>query len=309
MSPASKAKALIVRAEKLKAVRSFFEDRSILEVDTPLLCHYPNIDTHIELFQLKHEQGSRYLHSSPEWGMKRLLALLQKDIYQMSHVFRAGEYGRKHHPEFTMIEWYRIGKDLGFLIEETLRLLALFIPFTTIDRGSYFDFFKKHTGIELTQATIDTLTSYCGVHRLPLPEGLDFYGLVDWIFSQHVEPRFEELTIIDGFPSWQKALAQVDIVEGVALARRFEIYFQGVELANGYDELTDAAEQAYRFDEENLNRKAHGKQVYPIDPRFLEALPHIPASVGVAVGFDRLMMLHLNRQQIQDILPFDFTTI
>lgn len=300
---------LLVRADYLKKVRSFFDQKKVIEVDTPLLCEYPNIDAHIELFQLSTRFSSRYLHTSPEFGMKRLLALLKCDIYQMSHVFRAFEFGKKHNPEFMMIEWYRIGKNLDFLIEETLELIHLFVPKKPVISGTYFDFFFNSTGIDLTKAHLETLQEFCKKESIATPENCDFYGLVDLIFSLKVEANFKGITLIKGFPHWQKALAKLHEKNGHLIASRFEIYFNHFELANGYDELLDPIEQKKRFEEVNEERLNLKKPIYPLDPRFLEILPQIPPCVGVAVGFDRLLQIKLQAKSLSEIIPFDFSQI
>ena len=305
MSLESKASRLIDRSDQLKKVRSFFDKRCVYEVDTPLLVEYPNLDTHIELFKAYDGYKERYLHTSPEFGMKRLLSILKKDIYQLSHVFRACEFGSKHNPEFMMIEWYRIGKNLEFLIEETVELIKLFIEPKEIESLSYFDLFKRETGIDLLQSSDDDLTAFLNGLQIDYPITLNFYEKVDFIFSFFVEPNLKELTIVKGFPEWQKALAKVKGNQ----AMRFEIYYGSIELANGYDELLDPQEQKRRFLSVIEERDQQGKSPFSIDDRFLSALPLIPECSGVAVGFDRLMMIRHQAKKIGEVIPFDYSEI
>jgi lysyl-tRNA synthetase class 2 len=308
MSQEFKANRIIDRAKQLQKVRTFFENRCVLEVDTPILVEYPNLDTHIELFQATDGSHPRYLHTSPEFGMKRLLALLQKDIYQLSHVFRAKELGKKHNPEFTMIEWYRIGKSFDDLIAETLELIFLFIPPCPIRTVSYFDLFYEQTKIALLEENEDKITNFLK-DRIDLPSNLHFYEKIDLLFGLFIEPNLKNITIIKGFPHWQKALAKLETINGISSARRFEIYFQQVELANGYDELLDPLEQRRRFQEVLDERIQLKKSSYKIDDRFISCLASLPECVGVAVGFDRLMMVRHHAQSIEEILSFGFEEI
>ncbi len=305
MSPESKAKILIDRSNQLKKVRMFFEERDVLEVDTPLLVEYPNLDTHIELFQASDGFKSRYLHTSPEFGMKRLLSVLKKDIYQLSHVFRACEFGSKHNPEFMMIEWYRIRKDLNFLIDETIQLIQLFIQPKRVHFVSYFEIFQKMTHIDLHKVDQEILNTFIRDKNIELPANLDFYETIDFIFSFFVEPHLKDLTVIKGFPEWQKALAKVKNKE----ACRFEIYFDSIELANGYDELLDPEEQQRRFSSVIQERLNQNKSPFAIDDRLIKALPFIPECCGVALGFDRLMMVRHQSKKISEVIPFDYSEI
>lgn len=309
MSLESKVNRLIDRSAQLKAVRSFFDKRCVLEVDTPLLTEHPNLDTHIELFQATDGKKKRYLHTSPEFGMKRLLAALKKDIYQLSHVFRALELGSKHNPEFMMIEYYRIGKNLDFLIDETLDLIFHFIPKCEIHRTSYFELFYHFTKIDLREENEPVLDRFLSDQSIDTPAGLNFFEKVDLIFSFSIEPHLKDITVIEGFPHWQKALAKLDFVNGTSIARRFEIYFNHIELANGYDELLDPIEQQQRFQEVLDERDLFKKAPYSIDNRFIEVLAQIPECVGVAIGFDRLMMIRHQAKTIKEVIPFDYTEI
>ncbi|MCI5051960.1 MAG: hypothetical protein MRY21_02335 [Simkaniaceae bacterium] len=250
--------SLASRAQMLAAVRHFFAERSVMEVDTPLLAATPPIDTYIDIFETT---CGHYLHSSPEYAMKKLLSKGAGDIYQMSHVYRKGELGRLHNPVFTMIEWYRMHLTFDQLIEETIALIELFV-------GP-----RKQV-------------------RLTHEEALEGHPIGDlhYVWSHHVEPAMdpEALTIVTDFPASEAALAKV--VDGKA--QRFEIYLGGIELANGYDELTDSSEQLKRLQDANTKN-------YPIDYELIEALKTLPNCVGVAAGFDRLLMLCEKRSELK----------
>jgi len=273
----------------LGTARAFFAERGILEVDTPILGNAAPIDLHIEIISTSTD---RYLHSSPEYGMKRLLAEGIGDIYQLGHVFRAGEVGRLHNPEFTMAEWYRLNFTFEQLLEETLDFIRLFLgplPSRVLTYKQALEMYAKDAPLpaEAADWDEDTRSSY-------------LMGFV-------VEPQIghDELTVIIHFPAAQAALARTTLIEGEYVAERFEIYYRGTELANGYHELTDAAEQRVRLHAANKLRRAHNKPELPIDENFLSAL-HIglPDCCGVAVGFDRLMLLRHNAESLAEILPF-----
>lgn len=287
---------LINRAKSLKDVRAFFEERGVMEVDTPLLSYYAPIDTHIDLFEvLISENKKGYLHSSPEYGMKKLLSEGSGDIYQLGHVFRKDEIGRLHRPEFTMIEWYRIGTTLPFFLEENLKLLSLFLGDQPYEQLTYREAFQKHLGVDW-DAPEETL--------LKKGEGLEIHDptdLVNILWGSFIEPKLgmEKITIITDYPKDQAALAQTKIVDGEEIAERFEFYFNGIELGNGYHELTDPLEQKNRLLASNQARIALGKNPLPLDPTLIDALEKgLPDCYGIALGFDRLLMLKLGLDQL-----------
>ncbi|MBS0628602.1 MAG: EF-P lysine aminoacylase GenX [Verrucomicrobia bacterium] len=278
------------RATMFAAARKFFADRGILEVDTNILSTAAPIDAYIDVMKVDMGGGKiGYLHTSPEYELKKLLAQDSGDIYQLSHVYRAGEEGPRHSPEFTMAEWYRVGMDYEPFIEETLEFIRLFLPNLPSEILSYRQAFEQIGKIDYIH---DDLTP----HLLPFSS-----SAVDWdrdtqlslLFSHLVEPHLGQgrLTIITDYPASQASLAKTIIVDGVKVGHRFEIYYDGIELANGFDELTDPIEQRIRLEEENEKRFSLGKEKLPIDEEFIAALYHLPQSCGVAVGFDRLMML------------------
>lgn len=298
----------------LAAVRSFFANRNVLEVDTPILSHAAPIDTHIEVMPVDLGNGEKgYLHTSPEYAMKRLLADGIGDIYQLSHVYRLGEAGRLHNPEFTMIEWYRIGFTLEQLMDETLELIRLFLGDVPVQVYPYAQAFEKFVGIDYRSATPAQLLAIAEQNHLPLPS-----DALSWDKDTHlhflmgflIEPRLEGLNLIHDFPGSQAALAQTALRGTELVAERFEVYFNGIELANGFHELTDPVEQRRRFMQANEERQKLGKRMLPLDEYFLAALEKgLPESCGVAVGFDRLLMLKLKKEALSEILPFSWGDI
>lgn len=299
------------RAHMLMKARQFFAQRQVVEVDCPILSSRASLDPNIDLMTALFRQKERvFLHSSPEFGMKRLLAEGMGDIYQLSHVFRDGECGTRHNPEFMMTEWYRRGFTLEHMIEETVHFIRLFvgdIPYTIV---SYRDLFIKETGIDYVTATSQQLFDYIHAQKLPcyssiLNDGKD--ALLNLILGSQIEAKLgdQELTVLAYYPASQAALARKRMLGVEQVAERFEIYYKGIELANGYHELTDAEEQRQRFLSDNQTRLHTGKEALPIDEYFLAALEKgLPDCSGVAVGFDRLMMLRLNAKEIVDVIPF-----
>jgi lysyl-tRNA synthetase class 2 len=298
----------------LSQVRAFFSHREILEVDTPILSHAAPIDTHIEVMSINFQNGEKgYLHTSPEYAMKRLLSEGSGDIYQLSHVFRAEEAGRLHNPEFTMIEWYRIGVHFQFLINETLELIRLFLGDIPVQVYTYAGAFKKFVGIDYKAASSADLKKIAKKNHLPLTSDADSWDkdtFLHFLMAFLIEPQFAGLNIIRDFPATQAALAKVCKSGDEIVAERFEVYFNGIELANGFHELTDPVEQRQRFVKANLERQKLGKEILPLDEYLLLALKQgLPDSCGVAVGFDRLLMMQLKKHSLTDILPFSWDQI
>jgi elongation factor P--(R)-beta-lysine ligase len=301
------------RARMLKQARMFFEERNVLEVDCPALSEAASVDTHIDLIRCQPSGGSsRYLHSSPEYGMKRLLALGTGDIYQLSHVFRDGEYSVRHNPEFTMAEWYRCGFSFEEMIAETCEFISLFVGPLPVEVYSYKEMFLRYTGINPFEATCDELLGFIAKKGEqppynPLENTKD--DLLSFIVACFIDPYLGKgaLHVIAYFPPSQAALAKVREVEGELVAERFEVFCEGLELSNGYHELQDAKEQHQRLLEANECRIRLGKDALPIDTNFLEALEMgLPDSCGVAVGFDRLMMLRCKVKRLTDVIAWDW---
>ncbi|MEM7175599.1 MAG: EF-P lysine aminoacylase EpmA [Chlamydiota bacterium] len=314
MTPASNVsisltETLRQRAQMLAKVRSFFAERKVLEVDTPLLSHYAPIDTHIDLFEVKLDHSETgYLHSSPEYAMKRLLAAGAGDIYQLSHVYRKEELGNLHNPVFTLIEWYRIKQSYAAFTRELIDLIALFLGSQSVEILSYRAAFQRELSLDPFTASLDELSDLAITHQLS-----STYKSVDdalnLLWGYFVEPRLghNQLTLVTDYPASQAALAQTVIRDGIEVAERFEVYWRGIELANGYHELRDAREQQRRLEEANRMRSQYGKAPLPVDPYFLTALKKgLPDCYGVAVGFDRLLMLMLDLPSIKDVLSFSW---
>lgn len=309
-SPSVRISVLRNRAVLLSEARRFFAQRGVMEVDCPLLSPYASVDAHIDLIPAVYASTERrYLHSSPEYGMKRLLAEGMGDIYQLSHVFRDGEWGRKHNPEFMMAEWYRLGYSLDQLIEETLDFVRLFLGPLTASRLSYRQAFLKSCHLDPLRHDTEAFRRWVLQEKLMSAQNAavaEKDDLLNVILGTVIEPTLGhgELTVLWGYPPSQAALAQLTREEGDAVAERFEVYYEATELANGYHELGDAEEQARRLEEANSQRLLLGKNALPLDERFLKALKKgLPDCCGVAVGFDRLMMLCSQASCIQDILP------
>jgi lysyl-tRNA synthetase class 2 len=293
------------------SVRAFFSDRKVMEVDVPMMGRGAPVDTHIDVMAIPLQTGERgFLHTSPEYAMKRLLSLGIGDIYQMSHVFRDGEFGRLHNPEFTMVEWYRVGMAYDALIQETLDFIRLFVGPIPSHSISYRDAFRQFASIDYVKATTADLVKCAHEHKVHLPSDAHHWDkdtLLHFLIGFVVEPHLgkETLTVLRDYPASQSALAQTLVREDEAIAERFEIYFRGVELANGFHELADPDEQRRRFEEDNQERVRLGKNPLPIDEKFLEALRHgLPDCCGVAVGFDRLMLLRHGKDTLESVLPF-----
>lgn len=302
------------RSEMLGRARAFFHEKGLLEVDCPILSRSASLDIHIDLIPaLYAEREKVFLHSSPEFGMKRLLALGMGDIYQLSHVFRDGELGPRHNPEFMMAEWYRIGFSFEQMIQETVDFIHLFLNPLPLRIVSYRQIFLETTGIDYVTASKEELVGYLKQKEIPtyptLPEeGKD--ALLNLILATEIEPSMEQmdsLIVLTHYPSSQAALARKRYIDDEEVAERFEIYYRGVELANGYNELTHAAEQRTRFMETNHERKRLGKEPLPLDENFLTALHSgMPSCCGVAVGFDRLMMLRQQQPLLSNVLAWSW---
>lgn len=295
----------------LSSVRAFFATKKVLEVDCPILCQGAPIDLHIEVMTLLLKDGTkRFLHTSPEYGMKRLLSLGLSDIYQLSHVFRESEIGPLHNPEFTMIEWYRSALDFETFIQESLELLHLFLGNLPLHRISYSEALQTYTGIEYLQAKPESLKAYLTEqgHSLSSASNWDKDSLLNLIMTYHVEPHLgkEEIILIYDYPASQSALARLKVSEkGEQVAERFEFYYKGIELGNGYHELTDPIEQKARLLQCQQDRTSQNKDPFLIDHELIKALEAgLPDCYGIAIGFDRLMMLRHQAKHIADVIPF-----
>ena len=286
----------------LAATRHFFAQRDVLEADTNILSETAPVDAYIDVMRV--EMGKNkigYLHTSPEYGLKKLLANGSGDIYQLGHVFRANEEGPIHMPEFTMLEWYRIGMSYETFIEETLDLIRLFLGNLPSEILTYREAIQKHAHCDYVH---DNLSPYIDSYS-ESAQKWDRDTQLTLLFSHLVEPHLGDgkLTVITDYPATQAALAKTAIVDGIQVAKRFEVYYRGIELANGFDELTNGSEQRVRFEAENAKRLSMGKDLLPIDEEFIEALNQLPECCGVAVGFDRLMLLSSSPVQSGSAVP------
>ncbi|MDP1880261.1 MAG: EF-P lysine aminoacylase EpmA [Parachlamydiaceae bacterium] len=312
----SKKHRLLDRAFMFKKARDFFYSKKVLEVDCPILSSKASIDAHIDLISaIYRNEEIYYLHSSPEFAMKRLLADGLGDIYQLSHVFRDGEFSEKHNPEFTMAEWYRLGFSLEEMIEETCEFIQLFLGHLPCRIVNYREVFLQFTGIDYVHVSENELFLFIkekdiSYYPSVFEEGKD--ALLNLILGSYIEPFLgkNELFVLAYYPASQAALAKKRQHQDETVAERFEIYYQGIELANGYHELTHGEEQRKRFEESNEMRRFLGKKSLPIDEHFLSALQKgLPDCCGVAVGFDRLMMLRQKQKEIQEVLPLGWNEV
>jgi len=310
--PAASLSNLKLRAELLTKLRAFFAARQVLEVDTPALSRAGATDRHIVSFRVEDGRGGAlYLHTSPEFPMKRLLAAGSGDIWQLCKVFRSGEAGRMHNPEFSMLEWYRLGFDHHRLMAETAELIAALVPGREPPEYlSYREAFLRHAGLDPFAASPrDCMAALkrSGRH-LPSEEELDYDGWLDLVAGELVYPALGQggLTFIYDYPASQAALSRVR-PGNPPVAERFEAFMDGMELANGFHELTDAAEQRRRFEADRTYRQAQSLMDVPMDERLLAALRHgLPACAGVALGFDRLLMIAAGTRAIAEITAFPF---
>lgn len=296
------------RAAMLAKARSFFAARGVLEVDCCALRPCAAIDSQIDVIEATvTSQEVGYLHTSPEYAMKRLLSGGSGDIFYLGHVFRQGEIGRYHSPEFTMAEWYRIGFSFERMIEETCDFIELILGARRRRSLTYRAAFEEYVGIDYTSTNLVDVAK-------KLEPSLNCAewsqeALRQFILSHAIEPKLGhgEFTVLTHYPPTEAALACVVEQYGENVAERFEIYADGIELANGYHELADAGELRRRFAKENATRQTAGKPAYAIDEPFLQALEgNFPDCCGVSVGFDRLMLLKHKAKALAEVLPFAF---
>jgi elongation factor P--(R)-beta-lysine ligase len=295
------------RAALLWQIRDFMDRRDILEVDTPVLSHHAVSDPYIQSMVTSNVSGkdsSLYLHTSPEYCMKRLLAVGTESIYQIAHVFRDEESGKRHHAEFTMLEWYRLSFDYYQLMDDVADLLAE-VGLTKPDKMTYAEAFLETVQIDPHTASIKQLQELGGIHGWG-SDSDDHHALLDYLFSEVVIKKLDTSTplFIYDYPECMAALATLK--EGKPrVAERFELFINGMEIANGFNELCDANEQRQRFESESQSRKEKGLSLMPIDPYFLAALESgLPKTAGVAVGIDRLLMVLSEKDDIKDVMTF-----
>lgn len=305
---------LLKRAKIVNEIRNFFADRGVLEVETPTMSQATVTDVHLRAFETQFTgpgaaQGiTLYLMTSPEYHMKRLLAAGSGPIYQMGRSYRNEEAGRYHNPEFTMLEWYRPHYDMYRLINEVDDLLQQTLECESAESLSYQQAFLRYLDIDPLTAEKDKLREVAA--KLDVSNIADTEEdrdiILQLLFMVGVEPHIglEKPTFIYHFPASQASLAEISS-EDHRVAERFEVYYKGVELANGFRELTDATEQRQRFERDNRKRASMGLPEQPIDENLLAALEHgFPECAGVALGIDRLIMLALGAERISDVIAF-----
>jgi len=322
---------LLARNRIEGAMRAYLGEHDFVLVDPPGLQRSPGNETHLHAFATtaigNDGMGTPlYLHTSPEFTMKKLLAAGETRIASLGHVWRNRERGPLHHPEFTMLEWYRAGAPYEAVMDDCVALIRLAAqatgartlrwrerqadPFAPPERLSVVEAFARHAGIDLL-ATIapdgstdgQALADAMAARGLAVPEDLSWSYLFSRVLVEKIEPQLGlgQITILDHYPASEAALAR-RVPGDARLAERFEIYACGVELANGFGELTDAAEQRRRFRAEMAEKQRLYGESYPIDEDFLAALEHMPEACGIAMGFDRVVMLATGAQRIDQVL-------
>lgn len=314
--PTASIEQLQQRAQLLASIRHFFAQRDVLEVDTPAMSHATVTDIHLHTFQTEfvgpeYANGSRlHLMTSPEFHMKRLLAAGSGSIYQINKAFRNEENGRYHNPEFTMLEWYRVGFDHHDLMDEMDDLLQLVLKVGDAERMTYQNAFLSVLNVCPLEGSMNDLKKVAATLGLSdiaeLEEDRD--TLLQLLFSIGIEPHIGQQVpvFVYDFPASQAALAKIN-PQDPRVADRFEVYFKGIELANGFHELDNAKEQLARFEQDNRKRLQMGLEEQPIDYHLIAALESgLPECAGVALGIDRLIMLALGEDHIDKVTAFPF---
>lgn len=310
--PSASLKTLKARADLLATIRRFFTARNILEVDTPLLAKYSVTDPYMDVLMADNpvgQQDSYFLQTSPEYAMKRLLAADSGPIYQICKAFRKGEAGGRHNPEFTMLEWYRPDFDHHQLMNEVEALVSEVLnnqqPF---ERVTYHDLFLKHFSVDPHSSDCEAIRSIARQHLDIQMESEQKDDWLNLLMAESIEPTLgidTPVFIID-YPSSQSALANIGMDNnGNAVAQRFELYCQGLELANGYFELTDVEEQKQRFEKDHQLRQVLSAPTVEADQFLLAAMEQgLPSCAGVALGVDRLLMLSQGLKGIAEAISF-----
>ena len=309
-APTCTRETWVKRQALMAQVRDFFVRRNVLEVETPVLSAYGGTDPQLDYFEI--EDPKRFMMTSPEFHMKRLLAAKFGDIFQITKSFRKDEFGGHHNNEFSMVEWYRVGVPQDKLMDEVEDLVSEIIG-TKLNarRTRWIDAFKNYAGVNPFCEKLSDYADACRAREFPVPEKSETLTREDWwdyLMVFLVEPALASNgpEFILDYPPSQAALAQTYVdADGYTWARRFELFVNQVELCNGYTELTDAVEQRRRFNADLEIRKGMNKPLPPIDERFLAALESgMPACSGVALGLDRLFMLALGKEEIADVILF-----
>ena len=317
--PACEIKTLRLRAQMLATIRSFFSKRSVLEVETPLLCHATGTDPQLDFFSSFYHCAPKdkemFLQTSPEFAMKRLLSAGSGSIFQICKAFRNGEFGRIHNPEFSILEWYRIDFTLQQLMDEVAELIIEVLPdnysATAVKQISYKELFEQVTGLNPLVFSQKNYALYAAENNFN--DAIDLCGddhsmWLDFIFSFKVQTILADQAIcmVYGYPAIQSSLARLN-PENSSVADRFEVFVNGVEIGNGFFELSDINEQEIRFDQENNARIKRKQLAVQKDQLFLEAIRSgLPDCSGIALGLDRLLMIVANANSLKDVLAFPF---
>jgi len=319
--PLASKEMIHARASLLGNIRDFFAIRGVVEVETPLLSSACVTDPNLDSIETQFRGESYYLNTSPEFCMKRLLAQYREPIYQICKSFRDDELGPNHNPEFTMLEWYRPQFSMSELMDELEALLKDLHEDCDkpVQRVSYRQAFENSIGLDPHTASVAECYECALQNKIEVPAGMDGNdkqlkdAWLDWLLTQSVLPGFESdyYTFIYDYPESQSALARLEKDEtGIVVARRFELFYGEMELANGFYELLDAREQKNRFEKENLLRIANNKKPVQIDLHLLDALEHgLPECSGVAVGLDRLLMVLCQKGAIEEVLTFPWQRV
>ena len=314
--PTANLKALRLRADLYALVRRFFAERGVLEVETPVLSAAGNTDPNIESFALRFDgprtagEATRWLRTSPEFPLKRLLAAGVGDCYELGRVFRNGEAGKRHNPEFTMLEWYRVGMDHHQLMDEVSELLKSALTLAgrraTVRDTSFRQLYQDKFGFDPLLAPEEELRSPLQVYGID-PAGLTRDDWLDLLMTHLIQPTIptNRILLVYDYPASQCALARVRAGDP-PVAERFEVFLGPLEIANGYHELNDALEQRQRFEADLARRRARSAATPAMDERLLAGLPKLPACAGVALGVDRLLMALMGTEKISDVVAFPF---
>ena len=310
--PLSNTNVAMRRAAMLERARQYFSDQGLLAVDTPALSRYATSDPNIENLGVRSRPGKDgFLHTSPEVYMKRLLAAGYPEIYSLCRVFRDGEAGPRHLPEFTMAEWYRLNFELDEIVRDTVEFIAACVHLPalvdTVERLDYAQAFERFAGVDpLGAATADIVAAATAEQRLRDALGNDRDAALDLIMADTIAPQFarDRLTVVQHYPASQAALARLCPADD-RVADRFEVFCGDLELANGYVELTDAAEQRRRIEADIAAREQSGRSSLLPDESLLAALEAgLPPCAGVAVGMERLHMVLDQAEDIRDVITF-----
>lgn len=311
--PYAKPQQWRLRAQLLRTIRQFFAEHDVLEVETPLLCQATGTDPQLDFFVSQWQNGPQpktlYLQTSPEFAMKRLIAAGSGSIYQICKAFRQGESGRFHNPEFTILEWYRLGFDLTMLMDEVSVLLHRLLPDLSIKKIEYRQLFQQYIQLDPLQFNRNSYRQtaeklgFIDADRICADEHAIW---LDFLFSHAIQPNLakHQIDLVYGYPAVLSSLARLN-ENDPRISERVEVFINGIEVGNGYHELTDAKEQGRRFQREISYRKAQQLPAVTADLNLLAALQNgLPECSGIAIGLDRLLMIICNTSSIDEVLSF-----